>query len=185
MKLEKARDLAQEIQDRISPLCFDGKCVVAGSIRREMPEVGDIEIVCIPKPERFSAFVAALGMLVSFKTKVTKTSRYVKCWLPVAGGMGIQVDVFIPMAYDWGRQLAIRTGSANYSAMLAAKWNQMGYHGTSDGLLPAQFCERVSGNSWKPKPNINPVAIRKEFPEETDLFDFLRIEYVLPKFRNK
>lgn len=185
MKLEKARDLAHEIQKHIAPLCLDGKCVVAGSIRREVPEVGDIEIVCIPKPERFSAFVASLGQFVSFKTKVSKTSRYVKCWLPVAGGMGIQIDLFLPMPYDWGRQLAIRTGSANYSAMLASRWNQMGWHGTSDGLLPAQYCESAGGNSWKPKAGVNPSIVRKEFPEETDLFDFLKIEYVLPKFRNK
>lgn len=185
MKLSQAQELAEILTSALRPYCADGKCQVAGSVRREVPEVKDIEIVCIPKRERFSALVLELSKFVSFRTKFTLASRYVKCWMPVAGGLGIQVDLFLPMPYDWGRQLAIRTGSAKYSAWLASQWIKKGYHGTPDGLIPKEHCESAGPNAWKVKPGVNPLVVRKEFWQEHELFVFLGIDYVQPKFRNK
>ena len=47
MQLEKAEKIARKYVDLLAPFCE--RIEIAGSTRRKKPEVGDIEIVCIPK----------------------------------------------------------------------------------------------------------------------------------------
>ena len=47
MELEKAKAIAEELKSLLEPACE--KMVIAGSIRRQKPEVGDIELLCIPR----------------------------------------------------------------------------------------------------------------------------------------
>lgn len=47
LPLERARQLANAVRDELAPGCQ--RIEIAGSIRRRKPEIGDIEIVCIPK----------------------------------------------------------------------------------------------------------------------------------------
>ena len=49
MRLEEASVLAHDIVEAIKHLCDPGKIEVAGSIRRQRPEVNDIDIVLIPQ----------------------------------------------------------------------------------------------------------------------------------------
>ncbi len=47
MKLSQAQNLAERIIETMQPFCQ--RVAIGGSIRREKPEVKDIEIVAIPK----------------------------------------------------------------------------------------------------------------------------------------
>jgi len=49
MDLATARQIAQTVQDRLTPFCE--RIEVVGSIRRGKPEVHDIDIVCIPSSQ--------------------------------------------------------------------------------------------------------------------------------------
>ena len=46
MELEKARDIAEKIEAVLESSCE--RIMIAGSIRRRKPDVGDIELLCIP-----------------------------------------------------------------------------------------------------------------------------------------
>lgn len=187
MKMSRATalPLAQEMLDALLPYCEPGRCVIAGSIRRECPLVGDVEIVAIPKPSAITAFFKAAATIGAPQNATTRESRYVKYHRPHPRLGQIQYDIFLPRPYDWGRILAIRTGSADFAQrMLASQWVKKGYRGTECGLLPENVCVSKSGK-WSPKPGINPDIYRVSFPEEQDLFTWLGLASMPePQFRN-
>ena len=47
MELQKARTIAEELKRLLEPACH--RVEIAGSIRRQKPFVGDVELLCIPK----------------------------------------------------------------------------------------------------------------------------------------
>ena len=164
---ERAYRYARELQSRLSPHCE--RIEIAGSIRRQKEEVGDIEIVCIPKTimaglfsdevERDPGFIAAVDTMEAVRGK--PTGRYTQRITP----LGIKLDLFMATKENWGLILAIRTGSADFSAMrLAARWVQLGYH-SADGML---------------------IKDGEEFPcyEERELFQLLGMDWIEPKDRN-
>ena len=55
MELEKAKAIAEKIKALLESSCE--RVTVAGSIRRQKPDVGDIELLCIPK------YIAGVDML--------------------------------------------------------------------------------------------------------------------------
>lgn len=169
MKLHKAETIADKYVQILSPYC--DRIEVAGSVRRKKPEVGDIEIVCIPKEvllegnafftgkinERHPEFVLAVNMLT--KVKGEPTGKYTKRILPE----GINLDLFMANKDNWGYILAIRIGPDGYSKYLASTWVKQGFKG-------------IDGNLTKDG-EIIPVH------EERDLFRILDLEYVDPEYR--
>ncbi|NJD23354.1 MAG: hypothetical protein FIA82_11915 [Melioribacter sp.] len=97
--------------------------MIAGSIRREKKESGDIEIVCMPKniliddPERMFTqtlvrhpeFVKIINSLE--KVKGDAEGKYTQRILPE----GIKLDLFTATPDNWGYILAIRTGPEGFS----------------------------------------------------------------------
>ena len=184
MNLQDAKMAAAEILAAVEEFCEPQKLTVAGSIRREVRSVGDIEIICIPIQSRFSAFVSALKTQLRIQNKsISRRSRYLHGAKTTVSGSRIEVDVFMPMPYDWGRILAIRTGSAKYSEQLARKWRERGFVGTEHGLIPEQHCYR-SGDSWKLNIGVSPELVRCTFESEIDFFNFLGLPYLDPIQRN-
>ena len=180
MKLETAKLYADLLTTVAAPYCENDRCIIAGSIRRQRPEVHDIELVAIPRQGSATAFWAALLKLGWLpKTKITGQSRYVRLLKNTPDG-GLPLDVFCPQRHDWGRILAIRTGPSDYSARLAAKWVKLGYRGTEVGLLIEALC-RKNGDKWEPAPNIEPRPER--FQTEADFFEFLGLPWVEPSKR--
>lgn len=180
MKLETAKFYADKIIIEAGPLCREGLISIAGSVRRQRPEVGDIEILAVPLAGQNSAFWAEVLFLHwNPKNKITAQSRYVKLTQNTEYGV-IQLDVFLPQIFDWGRMLAIRTGPSDYSARLAAAWVRKGYRGTDFGLLPESDCIR-KGSGWTIKPNTEPRPVR--FETEAAFFEWLGLEWVSPEKR--
>ena len=157
MKLEQAQKIAEKYLYRLGAFCL--RAEIAGSIRREKPEVKDIEIVCIPDPLYLEEFSAEVNLLE--KVKGEPTGKYTQRILPE----GINLDLFMANERNWGSIFAIRTGSADFShKVLACGWVRAGYK-SDGGIL------KKDGNEFEVK-------------EEKDLFDLIGISFVEPQSRN-
>ena len=166
MNLRNAKEIADGIVEKMRPHCE--RIEIAGSIRRQCPEPGDIEIVYVPKVNGRN--VSALFDIISrmIKVKGDPMGKYTQRLHPGhTDKEQIKVDFFSADRNNWGLQLAIRTGSAKFSHLkLAVGWSRLAYR-SKGGVLYSL----VDGK---------PVYIR----EEQELFDLLGIPWIEPKLRN-
>ena len=161
MRLDQATAIAERVKALLAPHC-DG-IEIAGSIRRRKPDVGDIEIVAIPKPYDVGLFASGIAPIISAWPKVRGElpCKYTQRLLPD----GIALDLFFATPENWGLIFAIRTGSADYSHhVLAHGWSVRGF----------KSIEGVLHNSAG-----RPVAT----PEEEDLFRLAGVPLVPPEQR--
>lgn len=197
MQLKDAQAIAVSVGNTLLPYC--DRLNIAGSIRRRKPEVKDIEIVCLPKqieqgqasmfdtgplptivnPE-FSQLVMSLGEVVKGKPD----GKYMQIKLSA----GIVLDLFMPDTFDYYRQYAIRTGSADYSAkIIAGGWKKLGWCGSDQGLRRTRDCIEIKdGNSGKSKWKC--VTVNAEKPpvwdSEEAFFAWLQVPYLKPEQRS-
>lgn len=168
MQLKMAQIIADKYLQLLQPYCE--RIEVAGSIRREKPEVKDIELICIPKLVQTSEdmFQPTYGRMPQFVQLVNSWTRvkgdpqegkYCARDLPE----GIRLDLFICTRENWGYQLALRTGPAMFSKGMVNKLREFGYG-----------CRE--GNVYY-KDSLHPVE------EEKEIFRMLRREYVPPRYR--
>jgi len=168
MKLIDAKQIADQVKSELEPLC--DRIEIAGSIRRQKPQVKDIELVAIPRriivPDLFGdslqihpQFIATVNQYQAIKG--TPSGRYTQRRLPG----NITLDLFMAHADNWGLILAIRTGSAAYSHhVLATGWVKKGYNSINGMLVKSGI----------------PTPVR----EEKDLFDIIGIPFADPKTRS-
>ena len=160
----EALQIARDILEQLRPHC--DRIIIAGSLRRECLQVGDIEIVAIPKPYETGLFESGLASVVNQWPKVKGemeygVTKYTQRILP----SGIKLDLFFAEPGNWGTILAIRTGSAEFShKVLACGWVKLGYE-SKGGYLYRDGKYRAT-------------------PEEIDLFNIINIPFVEPKNRN-
>jgi DNA polymerase/3'-5' exonuclease PolX len=162
--LKEVQKIAQKVLEQLKPHCE--RIEIAGSIRRKKPDVGDIEIVAIPKPYKIGLFENGLAEVVNKWERVKGDmeygkTKYTQRILPE----GIKLDLFFAEHNNWGLIFAIRTGSADYSyKVLASGWVENGFK-SEDGYL----CRE--GEKY-------------DVPEEKDLFKLIGIKYIEPEERN-
>lgn len=131
MEYQKALKIALNVVELLKPHCE--RIEIAGSIRRQKPEVKDIEIVAIPKPYETGLFESGIAMYINRweKVKGELPCKYTQRILPE----GIKLDLFFAERGNWGLIYAIRTGSADYShKVLATEWVKRGYK-SENGFL--------------------------------------------------
>ncbi len=120
-----ALDVANELCDRLTPHCE--RLAVAGSLRRGKAEVGDIEILLIPRMAQMpdglfdvKAFnladselvqLVGMGVLRPRPNVNGHVSWGEKNKLAVHVPSGIPVDIFSTTADNWYVALVVRTGS--------------------------------------------------------------------------
>ena len=185
MNLATADRIAGQIVDLLQLFCH--RIEIAGSVRRRRPDVGDIEVVAIPKPYDVGLFESGLAAVVNrwpkVKGELGPQCRYTQRLVPFTGMLKdtrlvinhrtgepgawtVQLDLFMPTPEAWGLIFAIRTGSAAFShCMLAKTWSRMGYKSEGGVLVHRQTGEV------------------RTFAEETDLFSFLGLPWVPPEKR--
>lgn len=167
MKLAEAQIIADRVRAELAPHCV--RCEIAGSVRRLRPEPRDLEIIVVPKTIssglfrdmdiRDLGFVSTVGRWFAVKGRAD-IGKYTQLVLPD----GIKLDLFMVSLDTWGIQMAIRTGSEEYShQVLAGGWTRLGY-------------ESKGGVLWK---DGEPTYIR----EEQELFDLLGIPWCPPELR--
>jgi len=196
-----ARNIAIEIWKRLQPYC--DRINIAGSIRRGVMEVKDIELVCQPKRVKtgqvdlfgvdttdevvhgeFTRIVNSLGKIIKGKPD----GRYMQIEIHdlAKGVRSINLDLFMPQAHDYFRQLAIRTGSAQYShKMLANSWLKIGWVGTEDGLRLETECigSKALDGKTKWRCYVKPPTLPKVWTSEEDFFDWLGLQWIPPDIR--
>jgi DNA polymerase/3'-5' exonuclease PolX len=160
--LAQAEAIAVGVMEQLDPHCE--VISLAGSIRRQRPTIGDIEIVCVPKPYDASPlFCSGIATVVNQWEKVRGElpCKYTQRILPE----GVRLDLFMVHPDGYGLQRAIRTGSAEWShQVLARAWVRAGFH-SFGGLL-----RRADGSV---------VPVRTE-PE---LFRLIGLPWVHPRDR--
>ena len=177
MSLRTARAVAAEMVEALRPYCH--RVAVAGSIRRGRDWVNDIEIVAIPKSTVRQPDMDIFGEPLG-KPKVVRDPGFVMVVDSIANPLvkgkpsdgrylqfftrdGVKVDLFMCVPDTWGYIYTIRTGSADFTRALAARWVQLGYKGVEGQLT----------RFGKPVP----------VPEEADLFALLGMSVPPPHAR--
>lgn len=172
--LARAQNLAERFMRYLEP--FVSVMSVAGSTRREVEFVHDIEVVVVAKDE----FSMGQAFPLGYPGLTTNGSRLKKFYYPESD---LHMELYITTIQDYGRMLAIRTGSSAYSHSLAVQWNRMGWAGTDAGLRRKSEC--VHKSTWKIKPEYKLApTMPPVFDNEEKFFAFLGIEYTHPKARS-
>ena len=150
MELEKARAIAEGLKKLLEKGCT--KIEIAGSIRRQKPEVGDIELLCIPK---FDGMVDLLDRELKWligthilQHRLTKIGSVVygpknKLLRHVASGIGL--DIFSTTEDCWAVSLVVRTGgeATNKEIASLALERGMRFHAYGRGFTLADGSELV------------------------------------------
>jgi DNA polymerase/3'-5' exonuclease PolX len=172
--------VAKELCDRLAPYCTQLK--VAGSLRRGKAEVGDVEIVFVPRMEERQAdfFATAKEDLAAEEIERmladgTLTKRPSKTGVIAWGGKnklaihrsGVPVDLFATTPESFWNYLVCRTGPSDLNVRIAGaartrshRWNPYG----------SGFTDLLTGE-------IKPVS------SEEDVFAFVGIPYQPPTSR--
>lgn len=138
MTLDFAKRCAARLLDRLGP--FAERIEVAGSIRRMRPEVGDVDLVAIPKLERTKDLLGAEtsgrnlladqvhAWCAASGWDLRKSGAEYLSW--TAGESKVQVDLWMTTSESFGSVLLCRTGSKAHNVWLAqraldrqAKWH--------------------------------------------------------------
>jgi len=170
--LSEAEAIANKLIAILAPYCE--RIEIAGSIRRKKPEVGDIEIVTIPKMfsenDLFGALMGRHSALDDFDysqigTLVKGGSRYKQ--IELTGGISLDLFIVLPPA-QWGVIFMIRTGPDTFSKRMVKQINIGGYlpsiYSVKDGVV-------VHHGGFIP------------MPEEKDYFDLCGMMVIPPEQR--
>jgi DNA polymerase/3'-5' exonuclease PolX len=201
MHRPEAVEIARAFVAEIEP--YADQLVVAGSLRRRLAWIGDIEVVCVPKVEieqietvglfgseferrDVDRLDAHLTMLLEAGT-VTKrldaagSPRWGKK-LKYLTYRGAPVDLFAPEAGQFGWHLLLRTGPAAFSRQLVVPTvDDKGRPGrTKDrrrGLMPSNL---ISEGGWlRYRMSREPIPT----PTEQSVFELFKIPYIEPSER--
>jgi DNA polymerase (family 10) len=128
----KAAAIADELVAALKPHCE--RIAIAGSLRRQKPTVGDVEILLVPtmgvqKVDLFAtaqvsnADVAIAELLAKGTLAKRPNAKGSFTWgdqnkLAVHAASGIPVDFFATTAAEWYRSLVIRTGPSKFNIRL-------------------------------------------------------------------
>jgi len=165
--LQRARELIM----LLAPCCT--RIEAAGSVRRMKKEIGDIELVAIPKftSDMFGNPTDEHELDLFNWQKIGKPIKNGHKYKQIELNDGLTLDLFIvtPPA-QWGVQFVIRTGSADFSHRLVTSRKY-------GGLMPSNLKVK-DGAIWSNNHII-------ETPEEQDVFDLIGIRFIEPWERVK
>ena len=174
--LAYAQVVAEKLIELLAPACE--RIAVAGSVRRLRPDVGDIELVAIPKvyPDFFANShsmldEAILSLVAKGVVDYRMNSRGARTFGPLNKLMiyqsGIWVDIFTATQENWGRDLLVRTGSADFNRRVMSRFIQLGKRGHAYGDVAVTL---ATGGSVRA-------------PDEEAMFRLLHWDYIRPEER--
>lgn len=134
--LERAQKIANAVVESLSPYCQ--RIEIAGSIRRKVPWVNDVDLVLIPEdPWSLHGELMKLGQVKMSGKKIMRV---------MIGST--QIDIYIAGEDTWATLLLIRTGSTQNNIRLCSRAKDMGWHlhASGDGLFN-ETGERIAGES--------------------------------------
>lgn len=158
---------AQRIVEKLG--AYSQRIEIAGSLRRQRPLIGDIEIVAIPDYARdlFGDPDLSRNMLKHFL--ITSGAKMPKCgdkYIQFKYG-AYMVDLFTPSPETWGSVFLIRTGSHDFNMWLMTVWSpKVNVRFTGGRLVRRHNGELI------------------ETPEEVDVFKALQLPLIPPEARD-
>ena len=152
IKHKEASNLAKEIIDEIRPLVKTFQ--VAGSLRRGAEEIGDVDIVVIPKEGFTEKVEEIINVTSSGKRKIYGTYK------------GTPINFFITEEKSWGACLMTATGPAIYNIRKRFLVKRMGFKLNEYGLFKVSSGEYLAGET------------------ENDIYDYLGWEHKTPAERD-
>lgn len=190
--LADAVPVANWLVTMLDPVCL--RVQVAGSIRRRKPEVGDVEILFIPRLQRVHAPQGDLftpaeawdnaaekkileleqgGLLARRKTATGRDTYGPKNKLMVHVATGIPVDLFTATEQNWFNLLVCRTGPAESNTRIASAAQWRGWKWTPYGLGFTRVADPDGGLE-----EVHRVG------SEQDVFDFVGLPFKDPQDRH-
>ena len=171
--LEKALKYGGRILEILSPHCE--RIELAGSVRRGKSEVNDIELVCIPKRSQdllgtsadvCEGFINAVNRFE--KVRGEPTGKLTRRVLPNTGG--VEMDIFIANADNWGWIMALHTGSADFAQVVLL------------GALKRSGLGAVDGYIYNYREDcLNPKLVK--VPDEAEFFEMIGLPFIDPRSR--
>ena len=180
--IEVAGPVAKSLVKQLSPYCQGIE--VAGSIRRCKAQVGDIELLCIPKVTRsqdmFGRVAASHDALDEALGDMTRDGgllqkRLNKLGRPAFGPSnkllvhtptGIPIDVFSVSEKNWGMAMVVRTGPKEFNVRMMARFLELGMRGHAYGGVTDRQGNEVN------------------CPDEATVFSLLGWKYLEPEERD-
>lgn len=176
----EALPVAVEIAAALKPYC--SRIVIAGSLRRKKPDVGDIEILYVPKTvdqpvDMFTsapvsladAFIATLLERGTIQKRPSKIGSFT--WgdfnkFGVHAKSGIPLDLFGTTELNWWVSLVVRTGSKETNLRLTTGAQKLGKS------LNAYGCGVTNADG-----SVTPAV------SEEDVFELCGVPYLQPRER--
>lgn len=190
-----ALDVAKELCDVLRPLCVPDRLKVCGSLRRMKAEVGDVEIVFVPRtrlvrteqrdlfgtllapaveaPETDALFTALLGAGALGKRLKCDGTQTWGTWIKLAvhRRTEVPVDFFSCTEDAWWNLVTCRTGGALSNVAVASAAKAMGWKWNMSPQSPG--FDRLVGLAVE----VHPVA------SEREVFEFVGLPYLQPEAR--
>jgi len=165
MQLAKASKIALQLVDQLGPYC--DRIAVAGSIRRQKPEVKDIDIVAIPSEDKLmkGGFFDQRSLVPTLADPRPNAIGPNGLRIASFKHQSAPVDVYWATPETWATLLLIRTGSKEHNIKLCGLAKRRGFHlhASGDGLF-----RNGTRIAWE---------------SEQDIFRALDIPYVEPERR--
>jgi hypothetical protein len=198
LPLAEATAIADELAELLRPACE--RLEIAGSIRRRVPQVGDVDILVVPKMvpllDMFDQPIGELdapGHLLDElcgqqAIRQWRGARNQPCWgKDLRRFIFRDLDVQVQSVRDagtWGMWLVIRTGPSGFSHALVTPRGQKAAIRRRDGsiveyrqgMLPPGFEIKDSFRLYR-------FGGLVATPEESDVFDALGLPYIRPEDR--
>ena len=171
MLYKNALPLAQQLLELLHPECQ--RIEIAGSVRRQKPDVGDIELVAIPKMvpsgDLFGTPVSALSGY-DF-TRLGKVLKHGQRYVQIALHQQINLDLFLVLPpATWGVIFTLRTGPDTFSRSCVTPRSKR-------GLLPSYLQVKDGAVRHASTGEVIPT------PEEKDFFRVLEMQWIPPDKR--
>ncbi len=189
MILAAAQKLATRIRDELAPFCE--QIEIAGSIRRQRPEVNDIDIVCLPRGAQGKHDVIERCLR---RARCTKTGEQYRVFTL---DNGFQLDLWLAHAGsedllgkktpgNWATLLVCRTGSAEFNVKIARRAREVGLHWNPHaGLMKVngQAFVDFRGADGRRQSQCVPLGSYLDTPTEEDFFKAIGVEFINPEDR--
>lgn len=150
--LADALAVAEKLRDTLAPACF--RIEIAGSVRRKRVDVGDIELLCLPKvdadalfmPDRLDMILTEMiynGFLDYRLSSAGKRTYGPKNKLLVHKASGISLDVFSTEPWFWGMSMVVRTGPAEFNVRMMQRFIDLKMRGHAYGGVTSSSGEEI------------------------------------------
>jgi DNA polymerase (family 10) len=162
MLLKNAEKTGNEMLAEISKIPGVQKASLAGSLRRKIETIGDIDIVILAAPKDRKKIVSRIIVLPQVEKVLSKGTTKATVLLKHEN---IQVDIRLVQDYEYGAAMLYLTGSKEHNIKLRMIAKKRGYKINEYGIFDAATNKRFAGET------------------EEEMYRFLNLKYIPPEQR--